>query len=119
MKCEKCKKDFAAGVKAAYKLGLQDGGNRLSHTINLIHKTNRALYDELLRLDRTEPQKINSVILTREQMEGIIAALRKAGKFHQVRKLKKIEISQLGDPESAESKLREILENIDKSEREM
>jgi hypothetical protein len=113
MKCEKCKKDFAAGVKAAYKLGLQDGNNRLSHTINLIHKTNRALYDELLRLDRLEPLNVNSVVLSREQVDGIIAALRKAGKFYQARKLKKIETSQIGAPKSTESKLREILEHID------
>jgi hypothetical protein len=112
-KCKECKKDFAAGVKAAYKLGLQDGRGQLNHTINLIHKTNRALYDELLRIDKFNPLSVNSVILSREQVKGVITALRKAGKFYQARKLKRIETSQIGDPDSAESKLRGILEYID------
>lgn len=70
MKCSKCKKDFEAGVKAAYKLGLQDGEERLKKTINkvlrnntVILTANQRLAQELLRLDDIYPVKDTPVII--------------------------------------------------------
>jgi hypothetical protein len=96
-------------IAKAYKLGLQDGSNRLQHAHNLIYKTFRSLFTQLLYIDEKTPDCVNKVILTRSQAEGIITALRKAGKFYQARKLKKIITEQIGEDGSPESRLRELV----------
>lgn len=59
MKCPKCKKDYEAGVKAAYKLGLmagkEDQGRLLWVAVNRIRKTIGHLFDEIIRCDRENP----------------------------------------------------------------
>ncbi len=42
--------------RAFYKLGLQEGENRLKRTLELLKTTNARLWDELCRLDETEPR---------------------------------------------------------------
>ena len=72
MKCPKCEKDFEAGVKSAYKLGLMDGEKRLKQTIskvlrnnNIVLRANQRLAQELLRLDILLPLSDSpSVIIT-------------------------------------------------------
>lgn len=53
--CPTCKKDFDAGVIAAYKLGQLDGTEEMQKMINVLSTTNRRLFDELLRLDKRLP----------------------------------------------------------------
>ena len=81
MKCPKCKKDYAAGVKAAYKLGLLEGENRLQTTINCIHKTNRALLNELLRLDKKKPLNDCSIKMSRDYAEKLIKTMKRVNRF--------------------------------------
>ena len=81
MKCPKCKKDYAAGVKAAYKLGLLEGENRLQTTINCIHKTNRHLLDELLRLDKVNPLDDCSIKMSRDYAEKLIKTMKRANRL--------------------------------------
>ena len=87
MKCPKCKKDYAAGVKAAYKLGLLEGENRLQTTINCIHKTNRALLNELLRLDKKKPLNDCSIKMSRDYVERLIKTMRKVNMPHRAQQL--------------------------------
>jgi hypothetical protein len=98
-------------IAKAYKLGLADGGDRLKHTHNLIYKTFRTMFEQLLFIDEKTPDCVNKVILTRSQAEGIIRALRKAGKFYQARKLQRIMDSQLGAGGSQQAQLREEINN--------
>jgi len=77
MECPHCKKDFAKGVRTAYKIGLLDGEDRLKKTINLIKTTNRVLFDELLRLDKIQPIDSSCVKLRRVYVESLIKTLRK------------------------------------------
>jgi hypothetical protein len=98
-------------IAKAYKLGLQDGSNRLQHAHNLIYKTFRSLFTQLLYIDEKTPDCVNKVILTRSQVEGIIASLRKAGRFYQARKLQRIMDSQLGAGGSQQAQLREEINN--------
>lgn len=79
MECSKCKKDFEAGVKAAYHLGLQDGEARLKKTINailrnntLLLNANQRLAQELFRLDKILPLTDSpSVIITIKRAKQI------------------------------------------------
>ena len=71
-KCPKCKKDYEAGIEAAYKLGILDGENRLHRTINHIKATHREMLKELLRLDREQPLTDNCIKLGRLEVEKII-----------------------------------------------
>ena len=87
MKCQKCKKDYEAGVKAAYKLGLLEGENRLQTTINCIHKTNRHLLEELLRLDKEKPLDDCSIKMSRNYAERLIKTLKKVNRPHRAQQL--------------------------------
>lgn len=79
MKCSKCEKDFEAGVKSAYKLGLMDGENRRTKTIskvlrnnNIVLRANQRLSHELLRLDKILPRSdAPSVIITLKRAKQI------------------------------------------------
>ena len=81
MKCPNCKKDYKAGVKAAYKLGLLEGENRLQTTINCIRKTNRHLLEELLRLDKEKPLGDRSIKMSRDYAEKLIKTMKRANRL--------------------------------------
>ncbi|MBN1807203.1 MAG: hypothetical protein JW837_18295 [Sedimentisphaerales bacterium] len=63
MKCPNCKKDFAAGVEAAYRCGYDDGHKvgydkalqRQKAYINKLKETNSHLWDEILRDESNDP----------------------------------------------------------------
>ena len=99
MECPHCKKDFAKGVRTAYKIGLLHRDDRLQQTINCIKITNRRLLDELLRLDRVQPLDSYCVKLSRKYAESLIKTLRKNKLFWQANKLQKQVTSQLSQPE--------------------
>ena len=103
MKCPTCKKDFAGGVKAAYKLGIHEGENRLQITINCIKKTHRRLFNELLRLDRVLPLDSASIKMSRHEAEKLVTYLLKNKQTHhtnyyQAKKIKKLITSQIDKP---------------------
>ena len=81
MECPHCKKDFEAGVKAAYKLGLIEGENRLQTTINCIKITNRRLFNELLRLDKHQPLSDCCIRISRGDAERLVAYLNRHKAF--------------------------------------
>jgi len=87
MVCPKCKKDFAEGIKAAYKLGLLDGGNRSQQTINCLKKTNGHLWNELTRLDKYQPLEENAIKLSVQMAESIIKSLKRKGYHKQAKKI--------------------------------
>lgn len=93
--CPKCKKDFAKGVKAAYKLGLLDGENRLKLTINLMARTNGNLFNELTRLDRWQPLDDSTIKLTPKLISGLVKFLKvsKNGGYY-ARKLERLRKKQ-------------------------
>ena len=114
MKCPKCKKDYAAGVKAAYKLGLLDGENRLQRAITLLRKTNNHLLNEILYLDKKSPLDVNSVKLPREYILVLIKFINRAGKgkYHK-NKLQAMMEEQIGVEHSKQAKLRAELEHME------
>lgn len=85
MKCSECDKDFEAGVKSAYKLGLMDGENRLNKTIskvkrnnNVILRANHRLTQEVLRLNDIHPLAgTPSVIIPIKKAKTILGVLPK------------------------------------------
>ena len=100
--CPKCKKDFDTGVKAAYKLGFADGERQLEITINTIKKTHRALFDELLRLDKTQPiDFVDSVQVPLRTMRRIIKHYRKHNYAYMVNQLKTLIKNQHGIEDEA------------------
>ncbi len=113
-KCPKCKKDYASAVKAAYKLGLLDGENRLQRTITLLKIVNRRLFNELLFLDKKSPLDVNCVKITREYVRKLIKYFSKTknGNYHKD-KLQEMMNIQLGEAETAQSKLRKELEHME------
>lgn len=98
MKCPTCKKDFAKGVKAAYKLGLLKGENRLQVTINCIKKTNRHLFGELLRLDKEQPNDSVCIRMRRREAERLVTYLLKHKHTYQAEKIQKLIKSQIDKP---------------------
>lgn len=94
-KCPTCKKDFATAVKAAYKLGLLDGRNQLQQTINCIRKTNRRLFDELLRLDKVQPLDSCCIKMSQKDVEELIKHLRKKNCYWYAKKLQKLLETQI------------------------
>ena len=112
MKCPTCNKDYAAGVKAAYKLGLQDGKNQYVQRLNCLEKTNRQLFEQLRVMDMREPDHVNRVYLSREYLEGLCNLLRKKQYHKKAREIKKIIEDQLGETYSNEAKLRQALAEL-------
>lgn len=102
MVCPECKKDFAEGIKAAYKLGLLDGGNRLQTTINCIQKTNKHLFDELLRLDRASPLDGCCIKISRVLAEKIVKTFKTCGRFDRANEIQTLINSQIIPPEILE-----------------
>lgn len=102
MECSHCKKDFAKGVRTAYKIGLLHGEDRLKQTINCIKITNRRLFDELLRLDRVQPLDSCCVKLSSKYAESLIKTLRNNKLIWHANKLQKQVTSQLSQPEILE-----------------
>ena len=90
MKCPQCKNDFKAGVKAAYKLGVLEGENRLETTINCIKATNRRLFNELLWLDKVSPRDDCCIKISRQEVEHIIRLLKKYKYYKVAIKLQKM-----------------------------
>ena len=72
--CDKCKKDYDAGVEAAYKLGLLDGEHIAQKTIALLTTTNRAFLEEFQRLDYLipNPQHPDTICVPIKIVAGII-----------------------------------------------
>ena len=101
-KCPKCKKDYAAGVKAAYKLGLMEGENRLQTTINYIHKTNKALFDELLRQDKEQPLDGCYIKVSRDLAEKFIKTFKRYNRQDRVKQIQDLIDSQISQPEILE-----------------
>ena len=100
--CPKCKKDFDTGVKAAYKLGFADGERQLEITINTIKKTHRALFDELLRLDKTQPTDFaNSVRVPLRMMRRIIKFYSNHNYAYMAKKLRALVKNQHGIEDEA------------------
>ncbi len=56
--------------RAFYKLGLQEGENRLKRTLELLKTTNARLWDELCRLDEAEPRE--GVLLSFKTINQVI-----------------------------------------------
>ena len=95
--CPKYKKDFDAGVKAAYKLGFADGELQLEKTILLVKKTHRALFDELLRLDTARPVVFKDTIeIPVRTVRGIIKLCVKQKNFYMAKKLRALVKNQHG-----------------------
>lgn len=67
--------------KAWYHIGLLEGEQRLKQTIILLRKTNNALWDELLRLDRIEP--VVGIVLSFSETKRFIKALKKTNPRYQ------------------------------------
>ncbi len=132
MKCQSCGRDLSEDFKTvleigkligikqgrkekakeAYKLGLKDGQNKLQQTINLLEKTNSNLFLELERLDLVYPEAVNSVVLSRKEVESFKMMFRRLGNKYMVVKLNKIIKAQLGSTLSAEAKLRELIDEM-------
>jgi len=106
------KQGYKDKAKEAYKLGLQDGQNKLQETINLLEKTNHTLFLELKRLDLVYPEAVNSVVLSRKEVESFKRAFRSLGNKYMVTKLNRIIKAQLGSTLSAEAKLRELIDEM-------
>ncbi len=112
MKCPKCKKDFKAGVKAAYKLGIQDGKNQYNLHLNNIERTFHNLFDQLRVMDMREPDMANRVYFSRKFIDRLKKALRKANLMYWYKIVLEESKKQLGATKSAEAKLRELLEEL-------
>ncbi len=76
--------------RAFYKLGFQDGEQQLKKTLNVLTTTNRELWDELVRLDKTDPIE-DEILIPTKMVERIIRALKKplsnfylAGKIQEI-----------------------------------
>lgn len=61
--------------KAFYQLGYQDGERRERKMLLLLQKTNRALWDELCKLDERKP--IVGVLMSFKVVERLIKSLKK------------------------------------------
>ena len=61
--------------RAFYKLGFQDGENRLKQTLNLLKTTNARLWDEPCRLDEAEPRV--GVLLSSKMINQVIRNAKK------------------------------------------
>ncbi len=58
-----------------YDAGFKNGEHQLDKTIVLLKKTNRQLYDELIRLDKISP--VSGIAVNYKLMHSIINALKK------------------------------------------
>lgn len=76
-KLRQTKREISETDQAFYKLGVMDGEDRLKRTIKLLKTTNRALWDELTRLDRAEPLASSGVTISFADMERIIEILKR------------------------------------------
>ncbi len=101
MKCPKCKKDFQAGIEAAYGLGVLKGeeGATLERKtqikLNNMRATNHALLRELNQMDKKCPRDDCRVWLSRDFVKRLIVSFRKYGGFHRAKQLKKIMRDQI------------------------
>ena len=66
---------YDLGVKKGRAEGRRDAKKELERRIGFIYKSNRRLFDELLRLDRDEP--VSCVYVTYEMAERIARLLKK------------------------------------------
>ena len=85
-KCQKCKKDFQAGVKAAYALGVIEGQVQL----NRMRATNKALLKELKYKDKVCPLSDCRVWLGRDYAERLVRSFQVLRNYHRSRQLQKI-----------------------------
>lgn len=83
--------------RAFYKLGVQEGENRLKSRMNILVTTNARLFQELARLDRVEPLPGTGVNLGLDQIKRVIAALKrpKANPYMAGRLQKKLDAAKL------------------------
>jgi hypothetical protein len=90
-KCGACGKDFEAGIKAAFKLGLQHGLSKSERRL-------RAVYDELVHLDKYCPSDdtIEQVRVPLHYYLRLIIVLKKSGNPYHVSQLRKLMREQLG-----------------------
>lgn len=116
MKCPTCKKDFNQAIKAAYKLGLQDGENQYHYHLNLIEKTTGNLFRQLRIMDLRSPDKVNCVYFSREYLGKLCKILGRNHLGRKAKEIKNIINKQLGETLSAEVKLRELLSEIEEEE---
>ena len=112
-KCPHCKKDFKAGIKAAYNLGVNESYRRYQLHLNNITKTHRRLFDELLKMDFREPLNANRVYFSRKFLTRLLRTLRKAKLYYWYKIINRETNKQVGRPNSAEAKLRELLSELE------
>ena len=100
-------------MKAAYKLGLQDGKNQYQRTLTCIEKTMGNLFKQLRIMDLREPDMVNRVYFSRKFLKRLKNGLR----THYMNSLYifvlKEEKRQLGKTLDAEAKLRELLSELE------
>lgn len=86
------KREISETDRTFYKLGVLDGEDRLNRTIKLLKTTNRALWDELTRLDRAEP--LVGVMVSFFTTGRIIKSLEQSkNNLPLLRKLKKMQVA--------------------------
>ena len=85
-------------MKAAYKLGFLRGEIRLRTTINCIKKTNRSLFNELLRLDKEQPVDSVCIKMRRRDAEKLVKYLLKHKHKYQSEKIEELIASQIDRP---------------------
>ena len=68
-------KKLTARDKKMFQMGYDLGQMNLTKTLSLLNRTNKRLWDELLRLDRMAP--VAGVVLTYKEVERLINILRK------------------------------------------
>jgi len=95
MKCPQCKKDFEAAVKAAYKLGLLDGENRVRRSKNINVAANHALFYELQRKDKREPLDDCCIRISRHEAEMMARKLHSNKQYHLAKKIRNMIKTQI------------------------
>ena len=70
---EQLPKEISEDNKFFYNLGFSRGRDELKTVINLMQKTNRELYNEMLKLDDTKP--LVGVLLSYNIVERVIKSL--------------------------------------------
>lgn len=110
--------DFKSAVRAAYKLGVEDGRHQTQIQLNALESANREMFRILQELDKTSP--LAGVLISYDLAEKIIRALRKStSSTHFARRLRKIFQQQGGEAEVQLNALARFAEraprhNIDK-----
>lgn len=112
MRCPKCNYDLRKDFLDVYKLGFLDAKNRFTKHLNLIEKSNSKLFEQLRVMDLREPDKVNSVYLSRKYLEKLCRILGRNHLGVKASEIKKIINEQLGETLSAEARLREVLEEL-------